>query len=80
MVMNKKIIFIMQVISLSLIWIFVAGISVWILNLLNLSLKLSDVPSATIGISLVAIPVFVTIAIVLTYVFVGLQRGNSQDR
>lgn len=78
--MNKKIIFIMQVISISLIWIFVAGISVWILNLLNLSLKLGDVPSATIGISLVAIPVFVTIATVLTYVFVGLQRGNSQDR
>jgi hypothetical protein len=80
MVMNKKNIFIMQIISLSLIWIFVAGISVWILNLLNLSLELSDVPSATIAISLVAIPVFVTIAIVLTYVFVGLQRGNSQDR
>ncbi len=78
--MNKKNIFIMQIISLSLIWIFVAGISVWILNLLNLSLELSDVPSATIAISLVAIPVFVTIAIVLTYVFVGLQRGNSQDR
>lgn len=78
--MNKKNIFIMQVISLSLIWIFVAGISVWILNLLNLSLELRDVPSATIAISLVAIPVFVTIAIVLTYVFVGLQRGNSQDR
>jgi hypothetical protein len=78
--MNKKIIFIMQIISLSLIWIFVAGISVWILNLLNLSLTLGDVPSATIGISLVAIPVFVTIATVLTYVFVGLQRGNSQDR
>lgn len=78
--MNKKILFIMQVLSLSLIWIFVAGISVWILNLLNLSLELRDVPSATIAISLVAIPVFVTIAIVLTYVFVGLQRGNSHDR
>lgn len=78
--MNKKIIFIMQVISVSMIWIFVTGISVWILNLLNLSFKLGDVPSATIGISLVAIPVFVTIAIVLTYVFVGLHTGNSQDR
>jgi hypothetical protein len=59
---------------------FVAGISIWIINLLDLSIRLKDVPSATIGISLVAIPVFVTIAGILTYVFIGLQRGNSRDR
>jgi hypothetical protein len=80
MMMSRKFIFAMQVFSLSLIWIFVAGISVWILNLLSLSITLGDVPSATIGISLVAIPVFVTIASVLTYVFIGLQKGNSQGR
>lgn len=78
--MNKKIIFAMQVASLSLIWMFVAGISIWIINLLDLSIKLGDVPSATFGISLVAIPVFITIASVLTYVFVGLQKGNPEDR
>jgi len=78
--MNKKFMFALQIASLSLIWVFVTAISVWILNLLDLSITLKDVPSATIGISLVAIPVFVTIASVLTYVFIGLQKGNSQEQ
>lgn len=78
--MNRKVTVVMQVASLSLIWLFVAVISVWILNLLDLSITLGDVPSATIGISLVAIPVFVTIAAVLTYVFIGLQKGNGRQR
>ena len=49
-------------------------ISAWILNLLLLSIELDDVPGASVGISIVAIPVFITLAAVLTYVFVGLQK------
>lgn len=66
----------MQVVSVALIWAFVLGISVWIINLLLLSQRLKDVPSASVGISIVAIPVFLTGAGVLTYVFVGLRRGR----
>lgn len=69
-------IFWLQVTSVALIWVFVLGISVWIANLLRLSVRLDDVPSASVGISIVAIPVFLTGAAVLTYVFVGLQRGG----
>lgn len=68
---------IMQVVSVALIWAFVLGISVWIINLLLLSQRLKDVPSASVGISIVAIPVFLTGAGVLTYVFVGLRRGRK---
>ncbi|HAB53547.1 MAG: hypothetical protein A2315_01935 [Ignavibacteria bacterium RIFOXYB2_FULL_35_12] len=71
---GNKTIFIAQVISVSLIWVFVISISVWILNLISLSLELDDVPGASVGISIVAIPVFITLAGVLTYVFIGLQR------
>ena len=71
---SNKTIFIAQVISVSLIWVFVISISVWILNLISLSLELDDVPGASVGISIVAIPVFITLAGVLTYVFIGLQR------
>lgn len=70
---------IMQVVSVTLIWAFVLGISVWIINLLLLSHRLKDVPSASVGISIVAIPVFLTGAGVLTYVFVGLRRGRRSD-
>lgn len=75
---NNKIIFVAQIISVSLIWIFVIAISVWIVNLIFLSLELSDVPGASVGISIVAIPVFITLAGVLTYVFVGLQKERHR--
>ena len=70
----NKIIFIAQVLSVSLIWVFVIGIAVWIINLIRLALELQDVPGASVAISIVAIPVFLTLAAVLTYVFVGLQK------
>ncbi len=73
---NDKPIFIAQVISVSLIWIFVISISVWIINLISLSVELHDVPGASVSISIVAIPVFIILAGVLTFVFVGLQKGK----
>jgi arginine exporter protein ArgO len=65
-----------QIASMAMIWVFVLGISYWIIHLLRLSHRLHDVPSASVGISIVAIPVFLTGAAVLTYVFVGLRRGR----
>lgn len=65
----------LQVASVGAIWVFVIGISAWILHLMNLSRRLHDVPSASVAISIVAIPIFLIGASVLTYVFVGLRRG-----
>ncbi len=72
-------IFLLQVASVAMMWVFVLGIAGWILHLLNLSHELQDVLSASVGISIVAIPVFLTGASVLTYVFVGLRRGREKD-
>jgi heme/copper-type cytochrome/quinol oxidase subunit 2 len=72
-------IFTFQVASVALIWVFVLGISAWIIHLIRLSQRLHDVPSASVAISIVAIPVFLTVASVLTYVFVGLRRGRRDD-
>lgn len=77
---QSKIIFYAQLLSVSLIWVFVIGISVWIVNLISLSLELHDVPGASVGISIVAIPVFVTLASILTYVFVGLQKKHLSSK
>ncbi len=76
---TPKWIFALQVASVSMIWVFVLSISFWILHLLRLSRQLHDVPSGSLGISLVAIPVFIIGASVLTYVFVGLQRGRRSS-
>jgi uncharacterized protein with PQ loop repeat len=75
--MSKKTIYLLQVISLSFIWILFTGIAIWIVNLILVSLELHDAPDASVGISIVAIPVFFTLAAVLTYVFIGLQRGKK---
>ena len=77
--MNNKTIFIIQVLSLSFIWVLFTGIAVWIMTLIKESLRLRDAPDASVGISIVAIPVFLILASVLTYVFVGLRRGRKED-
>lgn len=69
----------LQVGSVAAIWVFVLGISFWVIHLLRLSRRLHDVPSASFAISIVAIPVFLTGASVLTYVFIGLQRGRLHE-
>ena len=74
--MEQRVIFGLQVLSVSMIWVFCLGICAWVIHLLLLSHQLHDVPSASVGISIVAIPVFITGASVLTYVFIGLQRGG----
>jgi hypothetical protein len=75
----ENLIFTLQVGTVIWMWVFVLGVSWWILHLLNLSRQLQDVWSASVGISIVAIPVFLTGASVLTYVFVGLRRGRRQS-
>jgi cytosine/uracil/thiamine/allantoin permease len=77
--MNKKLIDRLQILSITLIWLLFTGIAVWILNLIRESLRLHDAPDASLGISLVAIPVFFTLASVLTYVFIGLRKGRRKD-
>ena len=66
--------FALQVASVAMIWVFVLSISLWIIHLARLSRELNDTPSASLAISILAIPVFMIGASVLTYVFVGLQR------
>jgi cytosine/uracil/thiamine/allantoin permease len=77
--MSKKTIEALQILSISLIWVLFIGIAVWIVNLIKESLKLHDAPDASVGISIVAIPVFFILASVLTYVFIGLRKGRKED-
>jgi hypothetical protein len=57
--------------------LFVTGIVTWITHLIRTAWRLGDVPSASIGISLVAIPVFLTLGGVILYVFLGLLTDRS---
>jgi hypothetical protein len=57
--------------------LFIGGIVAWISHLIRTAWRLGDVPSASIGISLVAIPVFLTLLGVILYVFWGLLGDRS---
>jgi len=66
------------------LWLVVAfgligGIITWIAHLIRTAWRLGDVPSASIGISLVSIPIFLTMLGVILYVFLGI-RGDRGDR
>ena len=77
--MQKKIIALAQLISFLAMWIFVIGIVVWIINLISISLDLHDQPGVSLGISLIAIPVFVTLASILTYAYFGFKKKDESN-
>jgi hypothetical protein len=77
--MHKKTIKILQIASLTYIWIFVIAIDSWIISLLRVAQKLDDAINASVAIGIIAIPLFLTIASILTYVFVGLQRYRIKE-
>ena len=76
--MNKRTIEALQILSISLIWMLFTGIAVWIVTLIRESIRLHDTPDASVGISIIAIPVFFLLSSVLTYVFFGLRKGRNQ--
>lgn len=55
---------------------FVGGLIVWVAHLIRVSVQMHDVPSASIGISLVAIPVFLLMLGVFNYLYWGLLRNR----
>jgi hypothetical protein len=78
--MKRKTIRGMQIASLIYIWIFVIAVDSWIISLLRVAQKLDDALNASVAIGIVAIPLFLTIASILTYVFVGLQKHRLEDQ
>ncbi len=74
-----RLIFLLQLSSVLFIWVFVIVIALWITNLIVLSIELNDAPGASVAISIVAIPVFMALAAILTYVFVGLQQDRKRE-
>jgi hypothetical protein len=68
----------LQVLSIALMWAFLGGVVTWILNEVRVARSLGDALTASVGISLVAIPVYTLVAAVLTFVFFGIQRGRRR--
>lgn len=68
----------LQLLSIVLMWTFLGAIVSWVVNMVRVSRSLGDALTASVGISLVAIPVYSLVAGILTYVYFGLQRGREE--
>jgi heme/copper-type cytochrome/quinol oxidase subunit 2 len=73
-----KLIFI-QIILLSFLWLLASGMTVLLVNLVNVSGEVDDHQTASIAISIVGIIVFWVLAGILTYVLAGLYRGRNKE-
>ncbi|MFQ6110904.1 MAG: hypothetical protein ACE5LX_02610 [Nitrospinota bacterium] len=74
---NPRAVRAIQLVLLVILSAFSLGIVVWIISLIRLSIELRDVPSASIGISIVAIPLFLLLLGVVNYVFWGIRAGRE---
>lgn len=66
-----------QFILLLAFWAFAISVIGWIVHVIRLAWWLNDVPSASIAISLIAIPLFLTLLGVVNYVFWGIRAGRK---
>lgn len=76
---DEKIVFRLQLTLLASFVLAMGGVIVWIIHLILLSRELHDVPSASIGIGIAAIPVFLTLLSVFNYVFWGMLLNREED-
>ena len=61
-------------------FVLVGGIIVWIIHLIVASWRLDDVIQASVGISIVAIPIFLVFLGVVFYVFWGMAlHGRKRE-
>ncbi len=77
--MQNKVIKGLQIASIIYIWIYVLAITIWIISLLRVAKELNDALNASVAIGIIAIPLFIAIAGILTYVFVGLQKSQTMN-
>jgi hypothetical protein len=69
----------LQFISIVLMWAFATGVLLFIGWLMMVAIRWQDAFNWTLAISLVMTPVYLTVAGTLTYVFIGLRRGASEE-
>ncbi len=74
-----KLIFLAQIASITMMWMFLVSVVLWILHLVNVARELHDALTASIGLSLIVLPAYSLVAAILTFVFFGLRRGARSE-
>ena len=71
-------VFRLQIALLSSFVVFGCSVMIWVARLVYVSWSLNDVFSASIGIALVAVPVFAVLIGIYNYVFWGILLGGKE--
>jgi len=78
--MSDRLVRTLQWLWLGWAFLLVGGIIVWIVHLILASWRLDDVIQASVGISIVAIPIFIVFMGVVFYVFWGVAlHGRKRE-
>jgi membrane protein implicated in regulation of membrane protease activity len=71
---------VLQFFTICLMWLFTLGVLVFVPWLVFVAARWNDAPHWSLTIAVVMMPVYLTVAATLTYVYVGLQRGAPKER
>lgn len=63
---------------LALVTVFICTVIGWVSHLIATAQRLQDTPSASVGISLVAIPVFLSLLSIVHFTFWGLLKDKDR--
>jgi hypothetical protein len=70
---------VLQYCTVCVMWVFSAAITLWVLQLASVAYALADAFTASVSITLIALPIYWALAGILTYTFFGLRRGQSPE-
>ena len=70
----------LQYCTVALMWVFSAAITLWVLQLASVAYALKDAFTASVGITMIAVPVYWALAAILTYTFFGLRRARTHPK
>ena len=73
--MPAGVIRVLQLITITLMWIFTCGVLVFVPWLVYVAARWNDALNWSIVIAAVFLPVYIIVAATLTYVYFGLRRG-----
>ena len=69
----------LQYSTVAIMWIFSAAITLWVVQLASVAYALGDAFTASVAITMIALPIFWALAAILTYTFFGLRRGRRHS-
>jgi len=70
---------ILQYMTIFLMWLFCLSILTFVPWLVFVAARWNDALNWSLAIAIIMLPVFVAVAVSLTYVFFGLQRGAPRE-